>query len=235
MSKAHAIHRAAVWLAWTAAGLALACATPGIDFATGPGSTAPDGLRRVQWSDFGTEFLEPGLDLRGYTGILIDPLGISYQTQHGQGLDPDVSGYVPEPGELDAIGKIYQECFRRGLTGGGFTLASAPGPGVLRLSGRIVDLTLLAPPADAIPDDETVYSSTAGDLTLLLDLRDAKTGAPLMRTAGRHAVSLDPVAGGAEDNPVANSAALRELFEQQALLLHQRLEQLRTTPAPPAP
>ena len=105
----------------------------------------------------------------------------------------------------------------------------------LRLSGRIADLTVLAPPADTLDPDETVYSSSAGDLTLLLDLTDAATGNQLLRAGGRHSISIDPVVGGGEDDPVINSAAVSELFDQQALILHQRIEQLRKTPAPPAP
>jgi hypothetical protein len=235
MSRRGVVRTTGFWFGIVAAAVGLGCAAPGIDFDTRPGSTAPDGLQRVRWSPLGTEFLKPGADLRGFTSILIDPVAISYQTQHGQGLDPRVSPYTPEPRQLDALQRAYQESFRRALARGGLTQAAAAGPGVLRLSGRIADLTLLQPPSDTLDPDETVYSASAGDLTLLLDLSDAGTGAHLLRAAGRHAISIDPVVGGGEDDPVLNDAAVRELFDQQALILHQRIEQLRTTPAPPAP
>jgi hypothetical protein len=235
MSQRRAIHLLRIGLGLSAASVWLGCGTPGIEFATGPGSTAPDGLQRVRWSELGTEFLKPGADLRAFTQILVDPVTISYQTQHGQGLDPRVSPHTPEPRQLDAIQRIYKESFQRRLAGGSFRPATAPGPGVLRVSGHIVDLTVLAPPSDELDPDETVYTTNAGDLTLVLDVSDAQTGAALLRSAGRHPVSLDPVIGGGEDDPVANAAALSELFDQQALLLRQRLQQLRTTPAPAAP
>jgi hypothetical protein len=235
MSKRCTVREVGLWLGILAAGVGLGCAAPGIDFDTSPGSASPDGLRRVRWSPLGTEFLKPGADLSRFTGILIDPVAISYQTRHGQGLDPRVSPYAPEQGQLDHLQRAYQESFRRALTRGGLSPATAAGPGVLRLSGRIADLTVLAPPADTLDPDETVYSSSAGDLTLLLDLTDSATGAQLLRAGGRHAVSIDPVVGGGEDDPVINAAAVSELFDQQALILHQRIEQLRKTPAPPAP
>jgi hypothetical protein len=235
MSREGVVRNTGLWFGLVAAAVGLGCAAPGIDFDTSPGSTTPDGLRRVRWSPLGSEFLKPGADLRGYTGILIDPVAISYQTQHGQGLDPRVSPYAPEQSQLDHLQRAYQESFRRALTRGGLTPATAPGPGVLRLSGRIADLTVLAPPTDTLDPDETVYSSSAGDLTLLLDLTDAATGSQLLRAGGRHSISIDPVIGGEEDDPVINAAAVSELFDQQALILHQRIEQLRQTPAPPAP
>jgi len=228
--------RGAVFLLVAAACVgALACGSSGTVFATGPGSVTGDGLHRVRWSDLGSEWLAPGASLAGYAGIVLDPIRVAYHTQQGQAIDPTATLYVPTADEIEAIERYYQETFVKELSGGVFEVVAGPGPGVLRISGRIVDLSMAQPQASRLADAEHVYSATAGELTLLLDVRDAQSGAPLLRTAGRYPVAIDPTQGAADDDPTLTAAALRQTFSHEARLLRERLVELRRTPAPAAP
>jgi hypothetical protein len=229
--------RGAIVFLWAALSFAAAgCGSSGTTvFATGPGSTTGDGLQRVRWSELGNEWLKPGTSLAGYAGIVLDPISVAYHTQQGQAIDPNATLYIPTADEIEAIKHYYQETFVKELSGGAFEVVAGPGPGVLRISGRIVDLSMAQPQASQLAPDEHVYSATAGDLTLLIDVRDAQSGAPLLRTAGRFPVAVDPVEGAADDDPTMTAAALRQTFAHEALLLRQRLVELRAAPAPAAP
>jgi hypothetical protein len=220
---------AAAWLA------AAGCGSSGTVFATGPGSVTGDGLHRVRWSELGNEWLKPGTSLAGYSGIVLDPIRVSYHTQQGQAIDPHATPYIPTADEIEAIEHYYQETFVKELSGGAFRVVAGPGPGVLRITGRIVDLSMAQPQASQLEPDEQVYSATAGELTLLLDVRDAQSGAPLLRSAGRFPVAVDPVQGAEDDDPTMTAAALRQTFAHEAVLLRQRLVELRNAPAPSAP
>ena len=217
--------------------LALAgCAAPGATvFATGPGSSTPDGLRRVRWSELGNEWLRPGTSLASYSGVVLTPIQVSYHTQQGQAIDPTATPYVPGADEIAAIERDFQESFARALSGGAFKVVAGPGPGVLRVSGRVVDLTRTVPQWSSLAPDENVGSNGFGQMTLLLELADATSGRALMRTAARLPIALDPNQAGANDDPTMLDTAIRQAFSHEARLLRQSFDQLRSAPAPAAP
>jgi hypothetical protein len=222
-------------LAWLcAAGLGLACASGGIVYTTGPGAVSGDGLHRVRWSDLGAEFVKPGADLRPYRQVLLDPVTISSLPADVH-ADPALRRYPPPPDYLDAMRRYYQESFAGEFGRGAFTLASQPGPDVLRISGHVVHLSVTAPPNPEQEPDVTWYEASLGELTLVLDVRDAASGAPLLRTADRQPIALDPVSGFTQDTSVGQASALRQVFGHEARLLRERLEELQRLPeVPPA-
>jgi hypothetical protein len=128
--------------------------------------------------------------------------------------------------------------FAKQFTRGGFSVVREPGPGVLRISGHVVDLVLTArlDPEEQAGSSEFVTSF--GDLTLLIDVRDSVRDEPLLRTLDRQPISRYPLLTRAERNSTgANLSAQRDVFGHQALLLQQEiieLRQLGRLPAPPA-
>ena len=222
-----------------ALGLGAGCASApgGVVWATGSGSTTHDGLQRVRWSDLGALFLKPGAGFQGFHAILLEPLQISPE-QPGEphaGFLPDKT-FPPTPDYLEKMQAIYRDSFAREFQGNGFALASQPGPGVLRLSGYALDLVLTArlDPQNAILENQAVQSF--GELTLVLDVRDAANGTPLLRAMGRQPIAPDPVRGFSVNSIAANQQAQRDLFDHQALLLRTQIQELEQTPAlPPAP
>jgi len=218
---------------------AVACAAPpgGIVWATGAGSQTQDGLQRVRWSDLGALFLKPGADFQGYRAILLAPLKIAPDApdEAHRAFMPSPT-YPPTPEYLEQMAGLYHDAFASELGRGGFALVDAPGPGVLQLSGYVVDLILTArlDPQNAIRQTDIV--SGFGELTLVLDARDASSGTPLLRAIDRQSISRDPIQGGVVNSIGANISAQRDLFDSQAVLLRTRLQELQETPAlPPAP
>ena len=218
-----------------AAGLGAACAGSSAVYTTGPGSLTADGLRRVRWSQHGAEFLRPGVEFSGFHQVLLDPLAISAAPQDERRPMGGTPQYAPTPGYLDGLRRAFQETFATEFGRGGMSVASAPGPGVLRVSGLVTDLVLTARLDPEQEVDQFDVVSSFGELTLLLDVRDSASGEPLLRTVDREPIARDPVAGAVVNSTGANLSAQRLLFARQAQLLHQTLDELRAEGRAPEP
>jgi hypothetical protein len=224
-----------------AALLAAACASSsGVVYATGAGSVTGDGLHRVRWSQLGAEFVKPGAEFGRYDKVLLDPLTISMAGEGERRRMGPTKQYAPTPGYLQGMARAYRETFAKQFQTGGFELVSEPGPGVLRVSGHVVDLVLTAQ-LDPEQDTDTVeLVRSFGDLTMLIDVRDSVSGEPLLRTVDRQPISRNPLTGGSRNTTGANLSAQRELFGHQAVLLRdevaqfQRLGQVPAAPVAPA-
>jgi hypothetical protein len=221
-----------------AALLGAACASSsGLVYATGAGSVTGDGLHRVRWSQLGAEFVKPGAELGRYQQVLLDPLTISMASDGQPRRMGPTKQYAPTPGYLQGMTRTYRETFAKSFQHGGFRLVSEPGPGVLRISGHVVDLVLTAQ-LDPEQDTDTVeLVSSFGELTMLIDVRDAASGEPLLRTVDRQPISRTPLTGATRNTTGGNLSAQRELFGHQALLLRDEIvkfQRMGQVPEPPA-
>ena len=230
--------RSAARLATALLGAACATSPPELVYATGAGAVTGDGLHRVRWSQLGAEFVKPGADLGGYDKVLLDPVTISTMPVGEKRRMVPVKQYQPTPPFLAGMRRAYREMFAKQFERGGFRVVSEPGPGVLRISGHVVDLVLTARLDPEEQAGTSEFVTTFGDLTLLLDVRDSTNDEPLLRTLDRQPISRYPLLTRAERNSTgANLSAQRDLFAHQALLLQQEildLKQLGTLPAAPA-
>ena len=199
------------YLAVALLGAGCAASPPPVVYATGAGSVTGDGLHRVRWSQLGAEFVKPGAQLGGYDKVLLDPLTISTTPADEKQRMGPYNQYKPTPAYLEGMQKVYQEMFSKQFGSGGFSLVSEPGPGVLRIAGHVVDLVLTAP-LDPEKDSTTYgYVRSFGDLTLLLDVRDATTGEPLLRTMDRQAISQNDLTGAYRNSTGANLGVTKEI------------------------
>ena len=219
--------------------LATACASPspGLVYATGQGATTEDGLRRLRWSRLGAEFVRPGAEFAGYQRVLVGPLTISERAEGARGDRRPGPGkqYLPTPRYLDMMEKIYRDTFARTFASGGFEVVAEPAPGVLQISAHVVDLVLTArldPEQDVTLEE---FVRTFGDVTVLLDVRDAESGDALLRTLDRQAISQNALTGAYRNTTGANISAQRDVFGRQALLLRDEIEKFRRMGAVPPP
>jgi hypothetical protein len=105
---------------------------------------------------------------------------------------------------------------------------------VLRVSGHIVHLVVTAPP---FRGGEVNFVFDAGELTLILDVRDSESHEPLARIADRRAIRPEgtSIASVYRSGPVNNWGALREIFDRWARILREGLDELHTLPRVPPP
>ena len=225
------------YLALALLGAACTASPPPVVYATGAGSVTGDGLHRVRWSQLGAEFVKPGAQLGGYNKVLLEPLTISTTPAGEKQRMGPVNQYEPTPAYLEGMRNVYQEMFSKQFGRGGFSLVGEPGPGVMRIAGHVVDLVLTA---RLDPEEDSTTSEfvrSFGDLTLLLDVRDATTDEPLFRTMDRQAISQNSLTGAYRNSTGANLGAQRDVFGHEALLLQQEFTQLQrmgSVPAAPA-
>lgn len=225
--------------------LGLACASGAgggnnkVYYATGKDSVTPDGLHRVKWEPFATTFVRPGAKLGGYDAVLLDEVTISYKRPPRRNIMPGTgnmnANFALSSSATQHMKRYFHEAFAKELArNSDFRIANQPGPSVLRIHARIVGLVITAPPQkDQLPD-ETVYTSSSGAMTLLLDAEDSLTGETLVRVGQRQDITQgDGMGQFYWSNPVSNAGAVRGLFDGWATRLRRELEQFKTLPELP--
>jgi hypothetical protein len=82
-------------------------------------------------------YKEPGVDLRQYNQVLLDPLQFIRQ-ENGQ-------WYLLTANEQNQIGRYYHDKFQSELIKQGVKIATAPGPGVMRIQSAVTNFDLTRP------------------------------------------------------------------------------------------
>ncbi len=147
------------------------------------------GLEKQGRSPFDALYLKPGVQWAEYQGLHIAPIEVSFAS-HWQPKQPG-STFPMRTAEREAlrlkVATLAQEQFQRVFQGeagaaapGRLALVKEPGPKVLNLRARLVDVWLAAPHSPE-PGLVHTYARTAGEMTLVLELLDATTGQVLAR------------------------------------------------------
>ncbi len=244
MAAAHWISAARAALAAGAAAALLACASDsgGVQYASeGIGLASVDGLRRVENWGFGLAFVKPGVDFARYDSVLIDGVSIAYKeppspvrtSRHGV----ESGTYLLSP----HAAKWMKHHLRRALTGelgksDAFSLTEQPTPDAIRVTGYILDLVVRTPPDAGVGKAWSLFLANRGEFTLVLDVRDAHSGAPLLRVADHAMIKFDGSGAHLPANPATNAMAVRLIFQQAAARLRQGLDymsRLRELPTAP--
>ena len=221
------------------AGLACSGIAPegGIYYASGEGSVTPDGLHLVKHEPFRISYVKPGADLQRYNKVLVQEVTVSYKTPPDPNkrsratINPN---YALPDSAIESLKRYFHDAFVKELgRSSKFSVADAPGPDVLLITGHIVNLHIQMPPERDQAVDETDFATSTGQMTLILDARDSTSGEPLVRVGqGRAIQNFD--GGFYQSDPVSNSSAVREMFHRWASDLRLELDQFHRLPALPA-
>jgi len=219
------------------AGVACAGHAPGgIYYASDKGAVTPDGLHRVEWEPFRVTYVKPGADLQRYDKVLVQAVSVSYKTPPRRGsfdlgaIDPN---YALPDSAIESLKRYFHEAFVKALgKSQNFAVVEAPGPDVLLIAGHIVNLEIQVPPDQDQAADETTYTSSSGQMSLVLDARDSESGEPLVRVGQARAIQMSD-GGWYQSDPVSNSSAVREIFQTWASDLRRELDQFHALPALP--
>jgi hypothetical protein len=151
--------------------------------ADAPPATTDDGLVRVEDSKLDLVYRRPGVDMAGYTKLMLDPVEVAFKKQWTRDFR-QVSTHDRERIRTE-LAKEFHDIFVEELTkDGGYTIVTEPGPDVLRVAGGIYDLYINAPDTMSAGRSHT-YALSTGEATLGAELIDSESGAVVARATDR--------------------------------------------------
>ncbi|QIB64465.1 TIGR01244 family sulfur transferase [Kineobactrum salinum] len=218
------------WMIASAAVVLAACAAPGP--ATGP-EVSYDGLERVDNERFAEVYRRPGAELSVYEQFSLQPCEVSFRKnwqrdQNRQRLDlgsrvsrEDIDRIKRRAGE--ACDRHFREALQRDPA---YALSEhdQDGSEVLVLHPSIINLDIHAP--DVARSTMTrEYTTSAGEMTLLLELADGATGEVLVRVVDRKR-GVDN-ARLRWSSGVTNKAEFDRILRRWAELLRDSLDRVR--------
>jgi uncharacterized protein DUF3313 len=162
-------------------GLALALAAGALF--TGCGNILPppeaqpdDGLQLVPNTLVDELYVAPGVSLANYKRVTLDPIDVTFKDgwrkQHPDMTDRDVEALK------QSLSDMLREKLVAELARGGYAVAEAPAPDVLRLRASLERVDLAAPEKSS---DKKTFVHTAGEMTLRVQGFDAPSGALVAR------------------------------------------------------
>ncbi len=215
----------AVVLAWAVA--LGGCAGSGeLRYADGRhAKVTPDGLHQIDtWGGRAERvYVRPGVDLAKYDKVMLDPVVVRFSMSSPRTLSQS---------EVSTVRKDFREIFLKELGKSRvYALVTTPGPSVLRVTPKLVDVVVTQPPRAATPDEIHVMESS-GAVTLSLELSDSRSHAVLVRAFDRRPVGAQ--SGLAyRDTAGADMARARLVFVRWAQRLRGWLDRVRAIPPLP--
>ena len=204
------------------------CETTPPTIQTGPDAELSfDGLHKVDNSKADVAWARPDIDLSGYTKIWPVGAGVEYRQVKNRGrtsMDRTKGGpyFIDDKSRAqfeELVGTVFKEELKKVKK---YELVDGPGPDVLMIRGGLLNVTSMVPP-EPIGGRSTVFLSSVGDATLVLELRDSETGTILARSVDRRAAEA---IGGTfqRSNSVTNSAEVKRLIRFWAVRLREGLD-----------
>ena len=185
-----------------------------------------DGLHEMQNPIADKAWAVPGLNLSGYSKIMLKGEGIEYRpggesgrTYHSRSRGGPYE--VTESNKARMLEVVREEFLKELGKSEKFTIVEEPGPDVLLIRGALLDVVSYVPP-ETVGRSE-IFLSQVGQATLLLELRDSISGAILARAIDREAA--EDMAGAFRSNRVTNAAQVRRLINRWGRALRERLDE----------
>lgn len=164
----------------------LAAVLSKVAVAAQPEQTTHDGLVLTPTKNVELLYTLPGADLAGYKQVALLDCYVAFRKNWQR--DQNTSGIRVSSADMERIKKSLAEEFRKVFTEelakGGYTLTDKGGDDVLILRPAIIDLDVQAPDVQTAGMGRT-FSTSAGGMTLFLELLDGATGQIIARAADR--------------------------------------------------
>lgn len=181
-------------LRWLAVGLGIALAGTSVaagEAAGGATAAAADGLAKVGSKYFDEVAVQSGADFRGYTKVMLNPTQVAFAASWLKDMNANRIALLTRttPEDADRIAGLvragFDDALARALNDASYEIVAAPGPEVLALGPRVVDLYVNAPASITMAVPSRVYTQEAGAATFAFEVRDSTTGALLVRVDDR--------------------------------------------------
>jgi len=149
-----------------------------------------EGLQRVQVDGIDAVYRRPNADFSQYRRLLIRDADIAFSRGWERDQNSATNSWTQEDSERirKDLRDLFAEVAKQELqTRGGYELVSQPGPDVLEIRPSIVDLYIAAPDTSRTePGIVRRYTTDAGRMTLIAELRDSLSGEVLARAFDKH-------------------------------------------------
>lgn len=142
-----------------------------------------DGLQKVSIKGLDVVYVRPGSSLAGYTKVLLKPTQVAFRRDWGRMSSGSLGGRVRSEDAQrirEKLVAVMGEETLKQLAEGGYAVVDAPGDDVLEIDASIRDLYVTAPDIPRAVNS-TVFSVSAGEMTLVAELRDSVSGETLVR------------------------------------------------------
>ncbi len=171
--------------------LLLGCATDG-EGAAGAESRAvtSDGLEKTDVSGPGVLYIKPDHNIGGYDQIHFEPIAIAYKRGRRALRGADEA----------TLRETLMEGMRERASAADIPIVSAPEPCAMSMRFYVVDLELVEIRGAGA---QSIVLPSMGKVTLVVDIRDSRSGEALMRFAQRRQLEGGAILGGARAAQVA--------------------------------
>ena len=158
-----------------------------------PGTTTEDGLVAQDSASFDELYLRPGANLSQYSSFGLENCEVTFRKdwQRDQNQNrPDISNRVTQKNVDEITESISGQCnkyLERALQEEPMLTLVQPGDtgsGVLTVRPSVIDLDINAPDTDG-PGIVRSFTTSFGEMTLVLELADASTGEVLARAVDK--------------------------------------------------
>jgi hypothetical protein len=146
-----------------------------------------DGLQKIEIKGIDLAYALPGASLAGYTKVRLDPVKVSFHkdwdpTRQGSRLKlSDADRERIRTDVADIVAKEFTAALRKGQA---YVIVDQPGPDVLGVAVSIVNLIVNAPDTQSAGRSRS-YVASAGEMTLVAELRDSQSGQVVARVVDR--------------------------------------------------
>jgi hypothetical protein len=178
----------------------------------------PVGLVRVSSNDFDSLYVRPGVDLRAYSKVIIEPASVEFRGDWLRDMNNarDTSRRLASKDAqeiADDARSWIADALTETFAASGYQVVSVAGPNTLRVSPGIIGLYVNAPDK-ASPGRWTILTNDAGAATLALEARDAVTNVPIIALSDRRTAAR--VGGLAPASDMSNRSDFLRMFSQWA-------------------
>jgi len=165
---------------------AAGCAT------TGSSSSAPenwDGLQKVAAKNLDLAYVLSGADFTAYSQVMLDPVQVEFDKNwlKDQNSTIDISRHVDATDVTrirTGLAEMMHSRFSEELSKNGYAIVQEPSASTLQVSAAIANLYINAPDIPSAGRVRT-YTTSAGSMTLVVEVRDSVTGKLLARAVDR--------------------------------------------------
>lgn len=149
-----------------------------------------EGLKLVNQTRSGAVYAKPGATLAGYQRVKLLDAAVAFKKnwERDQRQNTSISSKRISPKDMDEI-KVrlateFQQVFSKTLEAAGYQLTDEIADDVMIVRPAIINLDVNAPDVATIGRNKT-YVSSAGEMTLYLELYDAATSALIVKAVSR--------------------------------------------------